>query len=582
MKFLYRTFVVAFLVLFTAQCTLIDEELLDSPNSVSPSAVNPDFLLNSIQVEARNIYRTAAGVGANLSRMRHLGGTTFGNAYSPESFSAVYSNAYSDLFIDVQNLLPLVDNPERGLYFHAGIARTLKAYTMLVMVDMFGDMPYSEALNPTNFNPGLDDDAAIYAEAIAILDTAILNFQNQNRRALPANDFYFDAEVTTAADFQDRWVRVANTIKLKALLNTGNTSAINTLINDAANSLIVDAAHDFTFDYSTNFTNPDSRHPDFGNNYDDLANSYMAVSYMNMLLNDKNTMDPRMRYYFYRQTTEDPTDVNLNTCINAFPGQHFDGDDPFCLLGDGWWGRDYLINDGIPPDQGLRTTFGVYPVGGQFDLDQGESVDREMALQGAGFEPILMSSYTHFMIAEAQLRLNNDPAAARTFLESAIRESFTTVQAFGEPVATPIVEAQIEADIAALEAAQDSAATTEQIDNITALQNAKLISDTDIDTYVNGVLATYDGGAQLRTIAKEYYFALWPNGYEAFNLMRRTNLPDRADNLQPTRTGSPGDWYRSLLYPANMVDRNSSIDQKTNRLAGPFWDTATPRDKFNF
>ena len=575
----------AFLVLFTAQCTLIDEENLNNPNSLTPEQVDADYLLNNIQIEAKYIYRSAAGVGANLTRMRHLSGSTFGNAYSPASFDGVYSNAYADLFIDVANLLPIVDNEERALYFHAGMAKALKAYTMILMVDLFGDIPYSEALDGTNFNPGLDDDQAIYTEAIALLDEAIADFQNENRRAMPESDFYFDEEVSSTADKVDRWVRVANTIKLKALLNTGNTAGVNALINDAANSLIFTSDHDFTFDYSTTDVNPDSRHPDYGSNYDDGAGAYMSVSYMNMLLNDKSFTDPRMRYYFYRQTTDDPTDVNLNTCINAFPGAHFDADDPFCLLGDGYWGRDYLINDGIPPDTPLRTTFGVYPVGGQFDIDQGESTARGDGGAGAGFDPILMSSYTHFMIAEAEITLNNDPAAARAALETALTESLTSIGAYGADVAEPVVAAQVAADVAAYQASlpDDSTATQEEIDNITALQEAKLIGDSDLTQYTTAVLNTYDaGGSELRTIAKEYYFALWPNGYEAYNLMRRTGYPDRTDNLQPTRTANPGDWYRSLLYPATMVDRNSSIDQKTDRLVGPFWDNPTDPDKFNF
>ncbi|MDT9121676.1 hypothetical protein RSW84_29935, partial [Escherichia coli] len=66
----------------------------------------------------------------------------------------------------------------------------------------------------------------------------------------------------------------------------------------------------------------------------------------------------------------------------------------------------------------------------------------------------------------------------------------------------------------------------------------------------------------LRKISKEFYLAAWPNGLEAYNMMRRTGFPDRDDNLQPARTPSPGNWYRSVLYPAQMVDRNNTISQK--------------------
>jgi hypothetical protein len=49
---------------------------------------------------------------------------------------------------------------------------------------MFGDIPYSEALDPTNLNPKLDA-ADVYAKAIELLDKAIVNF-NATSMVAPA------------------------------------------------------------------------------------------------------------------------------------------------------------------------------------------------------------------------------------------------------------------------------------------------------------------------------------------------------------------------------------------------------------
>lgn len=530
-------------MLFMVQCDIINDDLLDSPNSVSPENVDPNFLLNNIQLAARSAYSSAASSGAEMTRMRYMFGSTYGNAFSPQSFNGLYQTAYSSIFIDVENLLPIAE--ENNLYFHSGMAKVLKAYTMILLVDTYGDMPYSEALDPSNFNPGLDSGESIYNEAISLLDEAILDLQNTDRLSFPSNDLYYgnrsgDSKV-------EAWVKAANTIKLKAYLNTGNTSAFNDLV--ASGDIILEPSDDFSFNYGVSDVNPDSRHPLYASNYDDLTSSYMAINYMNMLLSDKQSMDPRMRYYFYRQTTSDPTDSNDKRCINDFAPSHFQNDDPFCLLGDGWWGRDHLIDDGIPPDRGLRTTFGVYPVGGNFDENQGQSVVKGDGLGGEGIEPILLSSFTWFMIAEGDLTLNNDPASARTALEEAVRLSLETVRDFGDPLA-----------------GGSQFAMTQQ----------------NIDNYIIEVLSRYDGGEELRTISKEYYLALWPNGYEAYNMMRRTGYPDRDDNLQPAREPNPGDWYRSFLYPANMIERNSNVSAKSDRLVGPFWDTDSGSTKFNF
>lgn len=562
MRSLYKILTIACLVLFTVQCEVIDTDLLDSPNAVAPENVDPNFLLVNIQTNMQKIYSGsddidqdgAAIIGAEMTRMMYMFGDTYGNAYNSQDFNGIYLDAYADLFVDVKNLLNIAQ--ERNLYFHAGMAKVLKAYAMLTLVDIFGDVPYSQALDPTNFNPALDDGESVYNAAIAMLDAAITDLQNEDRATFPATDLYYPDEEDD--DKVDAWVRVANTLKLKAYLNTGNATEVNNLIASA--DLIDDPDESFTFEFSTNSSNPDSRHPLFIDNYLNSATDYMAVSYLNMMLNDKSAPDPRMRYYFYRQTTSDPVDVNLNTCLAASKPSHFQASDPFCTLGDGWWGRDHLIDDGIPPDDLLRTTFGVYPAGGAYDGSQGEAVDPDLGFQGAGFEPMLMHFYTYFMIAEAEWTMNNDDAAARTALETAVFESLEYVRDYGDA-------------LAAGEAGE--------------------MTDGSRDSYVATVLDRWDNNTGMpssdtpdeyktRNIAKEYYFALWPNGLEAYNLMRRTGYPDREDNLQPARSPNPGNWYRTFSYPANMVERNSSVSAKPNTLVRTFWDDRGADDEYNF
>ena len=69
----------------------------------------------------------------------------------------------------------------------------------------------------------------------------------------------------------------------------------------------------------------------------------------------------------------------------------------------------------------LRTVFGVYPVGGPFDDDSFRNVSGSAAVSegliGAGISPIMMASYTNFMLAEAALTLGTT-GSARTYLEN--------------------------------------------------------------------------------------------------------------------------------------------------------------------
>ena len=75
-------------------------------------------------------------------------------------------------------------------------------------------------------------------------------------------------------------------------------------------------------------------------------------------------------------------------------------------------------------------------MGGEFDGSTPSTADRGDGDAGAGFEPILLSSFTQFMIAEAELTLNNDAAAAKTALDLAMQMSFDKVEEVGDDQAS--------------------------------------------------------------------------------------------------------------------------------------------------
>jgi hypothetical protein len=566
MKKLYSLLTVAFLMLFTVQCDVIDSDLLVSPNAVSPDNVDPDLLLNSIQFSARSVYSSAATTGGQLTRMRYLFGSTYDNAYTPVGFNGIYQSAYSSLFVDTNNLLALDANGERGIAYHKGIALVLKGATLMTIVDMFGDVPWSEALDPTNFNPTLDGGADVYAAAIGMIDQGMAELRKcltgspdlSECRAVPRTDLYFGG---VSGDTRiNRWLRTANTYKLKAYLNTGNAAGISALV--AENLLITEPAHNFTFDFSTNDVNPDSRHPLFSGAYSTgpSGGNYMSNSYMNVLLNDKSGPfpdgDPRLRYYIYRQSLTNSNDPAAVSCLGSNKPGHFLDTDPYCQLVRGYLGRDFLTDDGIPPDATIRSTFGVYPAGGQFDANQGVAITSangpDLGLRGAGFDPILLSSYTHFMLAEAVLRLGVSGNALSLY-ETAIDHSLNLVRNFGASLAAG-----------------------------TGFEMTNSGDDNDIATYKAIAVQRFNAASNpLSQVIKEYYLALWPNGLEAYNAMRRTGFPSRV-NIQPARNSSPGDFYRTVPYPAALVIRNSNVETKPSNLVRTFWDTRGSDTEFNF
>ncbi|MCF7567505.1 SusD/RagB family nutrient-binding outer membrane lipoprotein [Sabulilitoribacter arenilitoris] len=517
----------------TLSCETTELDLVTDPSNPTPDSADANLLFNAAQINftLAIAYNEDNEDGLNVraaeaARMQHLFGAYAGPfSLTSSSLDESWENLYLGALKEITELLPIAENNnQQGII---GAAKIIRAYTMVTLVDIFGDVPFSEATQGlANPNPKVDSAQSIYDAILVELDEAIAALNTQNV-IMPANDLFYGGDPS-------KWITLARTLKLKMYLQMrliGNfSSQINTLISQG---IIDEASEDFQFQYSTVVSPNDSRHPYFALCYDaDGADDYLTSYYVYLLKDDKGFNDPRLRYYFYRQTTTVPTEANQFLECAGLPLENF------CYLDDLYWTRDHGNDNGVAPDQLLRSTYGLYPIGGAFDSDQFLSVtDTNLSTgNGAGIFPFMLSSYVKFLLAESAL-MSGTTGNPKTLLEEGIRASMSKVLNFPGPV---------DAAFAA--------------------------SQTDVDDYVAYVLGEYDAASsddeRLDIIMKEYYIALWGNGIEAYNNYRRTGLPSD----MPPHVSTPGDFPRSFMYPAIEVNSNSNVSQKTI-LTKVFWDT---------
>jgi len=534
------------LLLGAGSCETIELELVESPNALNSSTASPDFYVNAIQLDLREFFGGTdvggfVGVserGMETTRILHMFGPLYDNAYAPSDMDFVWRTGYAGVMADVRSLKPLAEADE--LWMHLAIGQVAEAYVMMTYVDFFGDVPYSESNNLDFLNPQADAGLDIYNSLHALLDEAIANF-NKQESSKPTSDFFYGGD-------KAKWINLANTLKLKMYLQsrlvTGaeSTAGINSII--ASGNYITDASGDFKFQYGTADTNPDSRHPIFARNFVEGTGvtDYMANGYMDMLLNSYSVPDPRVRHYIYRQRSTNAQNTVEQSCFGSLPPPHYGFSVIYCNLGDmnpGYWGRDHGYDFGIPPDTGARAGWGLYPVGGLFDADQFSAIeDRTIGTQGSGIDPIMMSSFVDFMLAEAALTIGvtGDPAA---YLRSGIEKSIETVTSF----------------------------RTDLVDETFAATDAQIM------TYIDEVMAAYtaaNADQKMNIIAQEYWKALWGNGVESYNTYRRTGKPD---NLQQLVRQPSDNFMRSRWYPDEYVNQNLNASQKPDVFQKVFWDT---------
>jgi Starch-binding associating with outer membrane len=128
------------------------------------------------------------------------------------SWNLVYSTTLSDLELVIRKA-----SSEKSPNY-AGAAKILKAYTYQLLVDAWGNIPYTEALKFTdNVSPKFDDGANIYPALITLLDEAIVDVNNTTSVKSPAaNSAIFTG---TWASQKPKWERLANTLKMRMYLH---------------------------------------------------------------------------------------------------------------------------------------------------------------------------------------------------------------------------------------------------------------------------------------------------------------------------------------------------------------------------
>ena len=71
---------------------------------------------------------------------------------------------------------------------YVGIAQIMKAYTYSLMVDVWGDVPFSEAHKADNLLPHYDKGEDIYPQLFALLDEGIANMEKESLFEVGSDD----------------------------------------------------------------------------------------------------------------------------------------------------------------------------------------------------------------------------------------------------------------------------------------------------------------------------------------------------------------------------------------------------------
>jgi hypothetical protein len=492
-------------VVFLSGCSLFDLDINKNPNS--PSTAAPDLLLTQIETDVLSIF---AGVEGELETFNGFFGTAGTSLYSlsANSYSGTWNALYTGPLKDLEGLIAA----SQASPYYLGIAQCMKAYTYSTMVDLWGDLPYTDAskgdLTEKNTTPKFDKDADIYNACFGLLDQAVANFAKSSPATVNGDLMYSGSAV--------KWTKFANSLKLKMLISArlaipDAAAKIKTIL-DAGN--VITAADDFVFKYSKDATS--IRHPWYNGAYTggEFAYTYMCHQPVVEMLDDE---DPRFNFYYRRQTTSilnpaDPADAGTIPCartgscvygylVTSEPvikrlytdkGKAYGAPEKAYMAG--LFGRDRGDNTGIPADGSLRLLPGVYPCGGYYDRPAA-ALPAANAAPGGGIFPALTSVNIDFYKLEAMLKLGYAGDASAVFkgvMEAHIKKVLDYGMATDVANAVRPTQAAIDKYVALWVARFNAAATTD---------------------------------AKLAVALKQMWFCSYGNGFDFYNSFRRTGLP---------------------------------------------------------
>lgn len=520
--------------------------------------LNFDQLLTATEYEVGINFAEGNYLNANFSAYVHHTVSREIDNYSLVASYATLGNTWEQAYkFSIKNCDALIENADKsGDAICAGIGRVLRTHVYLNLVDLWGDVPYSEANVAGIDKPKADKSADIYNALLESLNAAITNFNDEkaaNANAPADNDLFFKGDVK-------KWIKAANTLKLKLLVQSRLAksqvkdwkSELDALL--AGDNFLADG-EDLQFPHSTAMTPSDERNSGYVDEYQGGQKTvyispwfYECMSGNTYNWKDNpfvRIKDPRIPYYFYNQVAADGDAANKTDYRDgAFISIVFGSNSGFTSM----------------TQEKAMTTLGIYPVGGKFDKGEGTPID---AKSGNGIAPdkMLMAYSVPFMKAELILA-GEASGDAKEELKKGIASSIAHVNS--------------------VTAAADPTAP-------------KLEGDAVTD-FIDAVLAKYDAAndnRKMEIVMTQKWIANFYNPVEAYNDIRRTGYPvlfkGDAENLAWSPyaqevEATPGlvsfelvnllDFPRILYYPQSETTVNPNITNKGRIVSSKnvFWD----------
>ena len=198
-------------------------DINQDPNSPTQENMTPNMMLPAVELNVAHSYgdflRTVSGYYTQyysqyFGTSNYLDYSQFN--MSPTRSSGMYTQFNTRVLNNIKTIRELAEaNEEWGTYL---AATTLRVFTYQVLVDCYGEVPYTQAQNLEYLTPEYDEGTVIYDGILTELDEALAKVSGNEQ---VATSLLFPGG--TAAD----WIKFANALKLRILTRESGVKDVN-------------------------------------------------------------------------------------------------------------------------------------------------------------------------------------------------------------------------------------------------------------------------------------------------------------------------------------------------------------------
>ena len=277
-----------FLALLTVMLFSCDNQLDINTDPNSPPEITTGLAFSAAQ---GSLVTVTGGDFSNLGgfyAQYHTQAPTAGQyeAIDQYNLNTAYANRqWTELYAGCLNDLEFVITESNKTGDTSGVlmATLLKAYTFQLLVDLFGDVPYTEALGGlNNITPKVTEGSLIYEDLIVKIDAALASYNaNPSETTIGKQDIIYESDM-------EQWVKFANTLKLKMYLRMSYTTKANPV---KVNALLAE----------DNFLDTDAKFANFG---EDLNQRNPFYEVQIVFLGDVNNVASNSLFQFYNLNSD--------------------------------------------------------------------------------------------------------------------------------------------------------------------------------------------------------------------------------------------------------------------------------------